>query len=257
MHSCESRWVQGQSLIQKGDTQAGLEAWNSCLELGEFPEKLVYNYALKLDELGEGVRSLQLIELAKIRHQFSHSLEGLLQWLVENRGFPGQSSPLGFLNVEPQLALEFGVCFLVLSLVLWMRPWKRLWSPNSLSQGVLSLLKLVFSSITFVCGVLWGLNIYQENHENTHPSIIVAENTALYMKEIGPEASIQIVQGQKGRIEYLSELERIQFYWPSQKLKKLPPEQRRRVKVSFISGQSGYLWADQILLVDPNHVRAK
>lgn len=262
MSLCEQNWLQGQQFIHQNRIPEALEQWNECLARGNAPAKVIYEYSLQLDQVGESVRALQLLEMYSITHSYDARLERLYQWLIEARELPGQVSPLSFLNQNITL-LWF---LLGLLGIMWLGVFTWKWSPlrnywnqpkeGSLfdiqpkSSGLRSLTLVLLVSCALLVGFTLGLNIYEETQFESKPKVMLATDLPLYDAEAGPEASRSLTRGQKVTLADLSVKKDLTFYWPYEKLKKVAPDQRRRVKVLLSSGQSGYLWVDQLLLLD-------
>lgn len=264
MSHCEQNWLQGQQYILQNRIPEALEQWNECLARGQAPAKVIYEYSLQLDQIGESVRALQLLEMYSKTHSYDSRLEALYQWLIEARELPGQVSPLSFLNQDSTL-LWFVLCLIG---IVWLGVFAWKWSPlrkylNQPSEGALfksqarsqtqwmrSIVLVLLVTCGLVVGFTLALNLYEDSQFKSKPHVMLATDMPLYDAEAGPEASNSLTKGQLVTLSDLSVISDLKFYWPYEKLKKVAPDQRSRVKVLLSSGQSGYLWSDQLLLLD-------
>ena len=258
MFNCENTWLKAQSLLSQSYETEALTQMSYCFEQGIFHPKMVHVAAQTLDQQGSSVQALHLIEMATRHHVYHPKLELLKASLIEARDLPGSLSPLAFLNHHPaQFAFISMIVLCLITLVLlWkVSPLKSIilekalslraslaWFENSL-VGILTIAILISSFIS-------GVNYWDDYQNQKNPAFMIRSTNPLYEKSIGVEAVAQVQGGQLGKLVNSADFAQIPMYYPGKILQEVKASERSRVKVVFSSGQSGYLWVDQILLLE-------
>lgn len=250
MLDCQSLWLKGLNLIQRNQIEGGLEVWNSCLEQGGRDPMLIFNYALELEKQGESIRSLQLLEMATRDHIYHPQLLNLKQWLIAQNDFPANISPLAWLDHSPDELVPWwlfiGIILLSLRFICQSEMLGN-WASKLWFKMINTGFSVILSMTLLLVSLQIGWNLYGDWLYYKNPTVLVAANSSIFQQPMGNETLQDVLSGQKGELEVASDLEMIPKLWPFQKLKKIQAEDRKRVKVRFSSGQSGYLWADKLL----------
>ena len=276
MFDCTNSWLNAQAYMAQSMNQKALTSLSHCFESGEFHPQMVHLGVRLLDEQGQGVHALHLLEMTSRHHIYHPRLEILKSSLLELRDLPGSLSPLAILNQNPMYFTWFSLLLFTSILAVFL--WK--WSPlrkvlcekitgvvattgsnsldySSFKNSKLSLVKLMENSVLVAlvlgcifCSFIAGVNYWDDHQNYLKPAFIVKSNSALYEKSVGPTAVAQVQGGTLGKIYQASDLDGITMRWPGKKYQEPKSAERTRVKVVFSSGQSGYLWEDQILLLE-------